>query len=172
MQRCVLLLALALPLGAQNPVTDAVKASYSRIKQNLIETADVVPESGYSFKLTPAQRTFGEWIEHTAQSAYNFCAGIQGAPPPEAMKALHGMTSKADLSGALKASFAYCDAALSGMNDKTASTEVAIGDRKIFPVTPMVGMIGSLNEHYGNLVGYMRSQGIVPPSSARTANKN
>lgn len=165
-----LLLACAAALSAQNPVTDAVTASYSRVKQNLIETAEIMPEDAYGFKLTPGQRTFGEWIEHTTLGNYNFCAGIQGEKP-DLVKIGQRGTSKADLQAALKASFDYCDAALKSTDDRKASTEVTVGDRKLFPITPMVGLVGSLNEHYGNLVGYLRTKGITPPSSARAAKK-
>lgn len=169
--RATCLLLAGLPLLAQNPVTDAAKASYNRIKQNLIETAAVMPESDYGYKLSPPQRAFGEWIEHTAQSAYTFCAGMQGAAPPDIIKSLPGLHKKAELQSALKASFDYCDAAFQGMNDQKAAAEVAIGDRKVYPVTPMIGIVASLNEHYGNLVGYLRTKGIVPPSSARAMKK-
>lgn len=172
------LLAVVVSLSAfgqgastQNPVTDAVKASYSRIRLNLMETAEVVPEADYAFKLTPAQRSFGEWIQHTAISAYTFCSSAKGTPPPAAANALHGLTSKADLTRSLKESFEYCDAAMNDMDDRKASTQVSIGDRKLYPITPMLGLVGGLNEHYGNLVGYMRSRNIVPPSTARTAPK-
>lgn len=168
----VLLFAAALPVCAQNPVTDAVKAAYGRVRLNFVETAEVVPESGYAFKLTPVQRNFGEWIGHTALTAYSSCSAMKGEAAPPAAKSLHDLTKKDDLTRALRESFEYCDAAMKSMDDKKASTEISIGDRKLYPITPMVGLVGALNEHYGNLVGYMRSQGIVPPSTARTAKKN
>jgi hypothetical protein len=167
----ILLAVIVVPLCAQNPVTEAVKGNYNRIKQNLIETAEVMPEADYGFKLTPAQRTFAEWIEHTALSNYAFCSSLRGSAPPEAAKALHGLTEKAVLSQAFRESFAYCDAALSEMDDRKAAAEISIGDRKLYPITPMVNLVGSLNEHYGNLVGYLRSKGLVPPSTARASKK-
>ncbi len=170
MKTTLLLGLTAATMFAQNPVTDAVTASYSRVKLNLIESAEAMPEEGYSFQLTPAQRPFGEWVEHTAMGNYTFCAGIQGIAP-DMKKIQHGLTKKADLQQALVDSFAYCDAALKSTDDRKASTEVAIGERKLYPVTAMVGLVGSLNEHYGNMVGYLRSKGITPPSSARTAKK-
>ena len=165
----LLVFAAAVPLLAQNPVTDALKNSYSRMKQNLIETAEVMPESDYGFKLTPQQRAFGQWLGHTAMGNYNFCAAIRGATPPEAMKSIEGLSSKADLSKALKDSFDYCDEAVNALTDQKATTQIAVGDRKAYPVTTYVSLVASLNEHYGNLVGYLRSKGIVPPSTARAA---
>jgi hypothetical protein len=156
---------------AQNPVVQAVTANYNRIKQNLVETAEVMPEENYSFKLSPAQREFGAWLEHTAQGNYSICAAIRASAPPEESKKVAGLTSKADLQRALQASFAYCDAALADMTDAKAVAETSIGERKVVPVQSMVTLVGFLNEHYGNLVGYLRNKGIVPPSTARSAKK-
>jgi phage gp46-like protein len=80
---------------------------------------------------------------------------------------MHTMTDKKDLSQALKKSFDYCDAALVGMTDQKALTAVSVNGKQVYPVQGMVSLVSSDNEHYGNMVGYLRSQGIVPPSIAR-----
>lgn len=162
-----LLIAAALATGAYstpNPLTEAVTARYNSAKQNLIETAEAMPEADYGFQLTEEQRPFSGWIEHTAMGNYSFCSGIASEPAPEAAHALHGLSKKSELVSALKESFAYCDGVLKALNDTTAVTE----KNGKYPVTAMVSLIASLNEHYGNLVGYLRTKGITPPSSART----
>ena len=162
----ILLIAAALSacaLADSNPLTQAVMRSYNSAKQNLIETSEAMPESDYGYQLTKEQRPFSGWIEHTAMGNYSFCSGIKGEKPPEAAHAVHGLTKKADLTNALKQSFEYCDSALQGMDDKTALTE---RDGK-YAASSMVSLIASLNEHYGNLVGYLRTKGITPPSSSR-----
>lgn len=160
----------ALLAQSANPLTDAVKARYRGIRQNLIETADVMPADAYSFKLTPAQRTFAEWIGHVAMGNFNFCSTIKGEKIPDT-HALHSMTSKADLSKALRESFAYCDGALKEMTDQKALAENTVDGKKSYPVQGMISLVSSDNEHYGNLVGYMRSKGITPPSTARANQK-
>jgi len=141
-------------------------ARYTPMKQNIIESAEIVKAEDYAFRLTPAQRTFGEWVEHNVMLAYNQCSVIQGhAAPKDKIK--HGATDKATLQRTILEAFAYCDEALKGMTDERALTPVQIGDRKAVPVTAMVNLVSSLNEHYGNMVGYMRTRGLVPPSTAR-----
>src|SRR4051812_21139515 len=120
MRRLFLTAAFVLPLCAQNPITDAVKGNFARVRQNLIETAEVMPEADYSYKLSPAQRPFGEWISHTAVLAYSSCAAMQGTAAPPAVAALHGVTAKADLVKAIRESLEYCDAAFKAMDDKKA----------------------------------------------------
>lgn len=174
--RKVMLMAFACSLlramlaQSANPLTDAVRARYRGIRQNLIETADVMPDDSYSYKLTPAQRTFGEWIAHVAMGNYNFCSTIKGEKARD-MHALHSMTGKADLSKTLRESFDYCDGALKEMTDRKALAENTVDGKKSYPVQGMISLVSSDNEHYGNLVGYMRSKGITPPSTARASQK-
>lgn len=168
MQRVIVsTLLLAAVCAAQSTWTKAITGNYERYKLFLNETAQAMPEADYAYKLTPVQRPFGEWIEHTAQLTYNACANIKGVPPPPEAKAAMTLTGKDAITKALADSFTYCDAALKDMDDAKAVQELTIGDRKVIPANVMVGLIASLNEHYGNLVGYMRTKGITPPSTAR-----
>ena len=155
----ILALAAVVPLfGAQGPFTEAITASYDRVKLNLVEAAASMPEEAYGFRPTPEQRPFGEWLTHTAAGNFAFCAGIRGINPPSDTHTVETAKTKAEIQKALKDSFDYCDASLKDANDQS-------------PARPMVALVTSLNEHYGNLVGYLRSKGIVPPSTARSSKK-
>ncbi len=167
----LLFLACSACALAQNPLTQAVTASYNGAKMNLIEAAEAMPADAYSFKLTPGQRAFGDWMEHTAMGNYGFCASMAGTAAPAEAAHIHDLEGKADIQRVLKASFDYCDGVLKTMTDQKALAEVTIGERKSFPVQGMVRMVGSLNEHYGNIVGYLRSKGVTPPSTARQKKK-
>src|SRR5438552_2004573 len=138
---CILLVSCAAAMAqSPNPLTDAVMNRYKGIRQNLIESAEVMPEEGYSFRLTPPQRPFGEWIGHVAMGNYNFCGVIKGEKPPDTHH-LHALTGKAELSKALVESFEYCDGALKGMDDRKAMAEVSVGDKKVYPVQGMVNLV-------------------------------
>ncbi len=153
-----------------NPLTEAFRSRYETVRLNLIETAEVMPEEHYDFHLTPAQRSFSAWIAHTAMLNYNSCAHMQGVPRRQTDHLDH-LTGKEALQAALRESFAFCDTALKQMNDKRALTELQTGERTTYPVRAMLGLLSSLNSHYGNLVGYLRARGIVPPSTARAQSK-
>ncbi len=171
MFRLLLCLAAgAIALDAQNPLTDAVMTRYKSIRQSLVDSADVMPADAYGYRLTSGQRTFAEWVVHVAIGNYTQCAVIRGEKPPETAH-LHDASDKAVLSEALKKSFTYCDAALSGMTDAKALAPANVGGRQVYPVTGMVNLVASANEHYGNMVGYMRSKNITPPSTARAKKK-
>ena len=166
-----LIALLAVNAFAQSPLVDAIVGQYKPMKLNFMEGAAAIPEADYSFRLTPPQRPLGEWISHTAQGNYARCAAIMGKEtPPESKKA--GETkAKAEVQKVLQASFEYCDAAFKSLTDQPALAEVTIAGKKSDPVTAMVSLIASLNEHYGNMVGYLRMKGITPPSTARAQKK-
>jgi hypothetical protein len=161
---CLLLLCAASFAAAQNaPVMDAVRLQYGNAKRNLIEAARLMPAEEYAFRLTPPQRPYGEWIEHTAALNLRVCATAQGAQPPAAPKP---GPAKDDLVAALEASFAFCDAALAAMTDEQALRVVRDNPRRT-AIDLLLGLIANLNSHYGNLVGYLRMKGLTPPTTAR-----
>ncbi|MBL8229556.1 MAG: hypothetical protein JNL98_13790 [Bryobacterales bacterium] len=153
---------------AQGPLMQSILPKYNSAKLNLIEAAEFMPASEYGFKLTPAQRAFGEWMDHNISMNYSLCARAEGkaanAKKPASM-------SKEDLVAGLKESFQYCDSVFQGMTDEKAMKLVESGGRNVLPADTMISLLINWNEHYGNLVGYLRSKGIVPPTTARASKK-
>lgn len=152
---------------AQDPVMSAVRLQYESVKRNFVEAAKVMPEENYGYKLTPEQRPYGGWVEHTAGMVARMCATAKGEPAP----ASHGqMKSKDEMVKAVETSFAYCDSVIGSMNDAAALRVVSESPKRI-ALDSLLGLIAQVNSHYGNMVGYMRTKGIVPPSTARMQKK-
>lgn len=143
---------------AQN-LTAAHQRYFTAVRRSLEASADVMPAEKYAYRLTEGQMTFAEWLIHSAQRNYSDCATIQGATAPEAARQLAGLKTKDEVSKALKESFAYCAAALEKVDDAKmiASPQVSYA---------YLHIVVHNNEIYGNIVGYLRSNGIVPPSTA------
>jgi hypothetical protein len=155
---CCLLASTALP--AQNYLTTAATERYFNVvRRNLEASADAMPAGKYSFRLTDGQMTFAEWLVHSTQRNYSDCAALKSEPVPVAEKQAAGLKEKAEVTKALKESFAYCAAALAAMDDQKAISSAAIS-------TAFLHLVVHNNEIYGNLVGYLRASGIVPPSTA------
>jgi len=159
-----LLAAAAVASAQDNPLSAFTRRVYARDKNILLRSAEKVPEEYYSFRPTDAVRSFGQLIGHLADSQYEFCSPVVGGqvPAPNVEKT---KTSKADLIAALKEGFAYCDKAYDGLTDANAAEAVKFFGRE----APKMGVLiqNSLHnqEHYGNLVTYMRMKNIVPPTS-------
>ncbi len=160
---------LASGLTAADPIVSAFKTRYQTAKMNFVESAEAMPADAMDYRLTPDQRSFGDWISHTAGMNYSTCAAMAGktSPANDSAKA----KTKPEVQKVIQESFAYCDSIINTMTDSQAMTEVTIGTRKVMPVDSMIGYIANLNAHYGNMVGYMRMKGVVPPSTARSAKK-
>ncbi len=152
-------------LFAQNNLTTAARQRYfNPVRRSLEASADAMPADKFSFRLTPDQMTFAEWLLHSAQRNYADCAILRGESAPDAEKQLNGLKSKDEVSKALKDSFAYCASALDAMDDQKAGSSNAMS-------VAFLHVIVHNNEIYGNIVGYMRASGIVPPSTAARSNQ-
>jgi len=134
------------------------------LKDVLLRSAEKMPAENYSFKPTDAVRSFGQVLGHVADSQYYFCSTALGEKDPDP-KIEQTKTSKADLIGALKGAFAYCDKAYDGMTDAAATQTVKLfGGDKPKPVVLTINNMHTV-EHYGNIITYLRLKNIVPPTS-------
>jgi uncharacterized damage-inducible protein DinB len=155
---------------AQNPVSDSVRSSWSSVKRNIKESAELMPEEHYAFKPTPDVRSFGEIVAHVAGASYVFCASAKGEKTPFAEDAFEKTAkTKAQILKATTDAIMYCDGAFAALTDTNAAAKVpaAFGTGETTRVNSLLGQIGHDNEHYGNLVTYFRLKGLVPPSSRR-----
>jgi uncharacterized damage-inducible protein DinB len=157
---------------AQNPLMQAYMPRYNAMKQNLIESAEAMPAEHYSFKLTPEQRTFADWLDHTVMLLHGSCAAMKGeaTPPMDHSKHAAGVP-KPQLQKALREAADYCDSVLKDMTDAQALATITVNGKSATPVNSMIGLLTNMASHYGNMVGYMRSKGVVPPSTARSQRK-
>jgi uncharacterized damage-inducible protein DinB len=162
----LLSLAPALAQSPANPLSSGAKGIYTLVKNYIVGAAEKMPESNYEFRPTPDVRTFGQLVGHVADAQYLFCSTVLGEknPAPGIEK---GKSSKADLVPALKDAFAYCDKAYDGMTDAHAADMVKFFGRDQTKLAGLFFNAAHNDEHYGNMVTYMRIKGLVPPSSEK-----
>jgi len=164
---CLLTAALTCPAQQAppaNPLTAGEQAVYGFFAHNVIAGAEKMPEANYSFQPTPDVRTFGQLVGHLADANNMFCALVMGDPPP-ATSVEKTKTTKADLVQALKDAAAYCGKAYDGMTDAKGLELVKFMGRSFPKLTVLSINNAHTDEHYGNMVTYLRIKGIVPPSS-------
>ena len=160
----VCLLAQESAAGSNNPITNSEKGFYGLVSGEVIAAAEKMPEANYSFKPTPEVRSFGQILGHIADTQYGFCSAAAGMPNP--MKDIEkSMTSKTELVTALKNAVAYCYKAFDGMTDARGSQTMKLMNYDVARLTVLSINTAHTDEHYGNLVTYLRLKGIVPPSS-------
>src|SRR5215468_9071704 len=114
MRRGMLLCVYCWPVvlsGQNNLKTTVTQRYFNVVRRNLEAAADAMPAGKYGFKLTDGQMSFGEWINHSTERNYSDCAMLKAEAPPDGAKKVSGLKDKAEVSQALKDSFAYCAAA-------------------------------------------------------------
>ena len=150
--------------ATKDPISAGEKYLYGMVKNNILRSAEKMPEENYSYKPTPDVRSFGQLLGHVADAQYLFCSAVLGKPPqPPSIE--KSKTSKADLTQALKDAFAYCDQAYDSLTDAHAGDIVKFFGAERTKDTVLSFNMGHNFEHYGNIVTYLRLKGIVPPSS-------
>jgi uncharacterized damage-inducible protein DinB len=147
-----------------NPITVSEKGLYLFIAGGVVAAAQKMPEENYSFKPTPDVRSFGQLVGHVADASYSFCSLATGEANPS-KDIEKTKTSKADLVAALKDGVAYCHKALDGMTDEKGSQMTKFFNFNLARLTLFSLNTAHTDEHYGNMVTYMRLKGLVPPTS-------
>lgn len=148
-----------------------VKAMHATIGRNLAQAAEVMPADDYAFAPTPTIRPFGQLIGHVANANFFFCSQASGEASPASAN-YEQTRDKAELLAALRASLAYCDGVYAATTDESFGRVVQLagpnGGSKASRGSVLVFNTTHNNEHYGNIVVYLRLKGHVPPSTART----
>jgi uncharacterized damage-inducible protein DinB len=148
-----------------------LQAQYASLKRNIIGSADKMPAEHFPFKPVPEVMSYAGLLGHIIDVQYGFCHAVKGGANPATGKALDALTDKAALVPAVNDAFAYCDEAFATLTSENALEMLALGtppnQRQVARANQLTWVITHGNEHYGNLVTYMRIKGIVPPSSTR-----
>ncbi len=169
--RPVLLLALvaAPPLLAQTTAStrsadSEVRDQWVTVSKYLARSAEAVPESSYAYKPVATVRSFGQLIAHVAGSQQMFCAAVLGEAVPKEDDFEKRTMSKAELVAALGASNTYCARAYQVPSSQLGAAVEMFGQHFTKGGVLVLNATHD-NEHYGNVVTYMRMLGMVPPSS-------
>lgn len=139
------------------------------LEKEVVDAADAMPADKYNFAPTQGEfkgvRTFGGQVKHIAEANYEFFEGWN-APGTAVKEAdIEKLTSKDDIMKALKDSFAYAHGALGTVTAANAFTVEGSGDRKWTRGGMAAFCIAHFMDHYGQMVVYLRMNGIVPPAS-------
>src|SRR5262245_12852692 len=152
----------------------SARAMHATIRRDLAEAADVLAAEDFAFKPTPDVRSFAQLVGHVINANFFFCSQAKGAAMPTTTN-FERVDEKAALIKGLTDALAYCDTVYESTTDaEFTSAATLTGFPGMNPKTPTtrgaVLMFNTThnNEHYGNLVVYLRLKGKVPPSTARS----
>jgi len=174
-------LAMTVPALAQagkpaehRTVTDILDHSVTGVEHEFVPAADAMPEGKFGFAPTSGEfkgvRTFAQQIKHVAAVNYELAAAILEEKPPVDIGDESGpasITSKTDIMKYLKGSFAYAHKAIATINDKNLAETVKspFGEGRVSRLGLAMEFASHTFDHYGQMVVYLRMNGIIPPAS-------
>jgi uncharacterized damage-inducible protein DinB len=156
-------------LAAQTPAPSLAKeiaASFQRASTEILDVAEAMPAEKYGYKPTPEISSFGEQLVHVAGITQRF---IDAAKGTKTEAAHHGAMAKPEVIDLLKKTFQSAQDTIAPLTDAQLLEPVKFpfGDRTVTRATFWQGPLFQIRNHYGQLVVYLRMNGIVPPTSAR-----
>lgn len=171
---------LAIPALAQqpaqpptvNPLSTWLKNAWNGNRNNIVRTAEKMPEEFYGLRPGPQQevRTFGQQLGHVANYNFLWCSQSKGEKNPNAGNDLAKLNTKAEFVKALNDAFTYCDGVYSSLTDAAGTETITITqengrETKNLRMALLILNYGHNNEIYGSMVSYLRMKSIVPPAS-------
>jgi hypothetical protein len=155
-------------------VAQVMDRNVASVENEFVSAADALPEDKYSFAPTNGEfkgvRSFAQQVKHVAAVNYLVAAAILEEKSPVEVGSENGPDSvktKADIIKFLKDSFAYVHKAVGTVNDGNLLSPIKspFGQGMATRLGMATLIVGHCLDHYGQMVEYLRMNGIVPPAS-------
>jgi uncharacterized damage-inducible protein DinB len=181
MRKFALMLAVVLAFccfgmaqGEKKTISQVLDANLKIIENDFLPAADAMPEDKFDFAPTTGEfkgvRTFAIQVKHVSAVNYMIAAAILGEKPPVELGSENGpdsLKSKADIIKFAKDSYAYAHKAIASITDENALglIDSPFGKDKVTRLGMGTVFTWHGFDHYGQMVVYLRLNGIVPPAS-------
>jgi uncharacterized damage-inducible protein DinB len=152
---------------------DALNISLGIVEHDFVPAADAMPADKYDFAPNNGEfkgvRTFAQEVKHVATANYTFGSIVLGEKPPLELGGENGPESvktKAEIMKYLTDSFSYLHKAMASLSEKNQLDQLdsPFGMKASRLTFASFGIAHPL-DHYGQMVEYLRMNGIVPPAS-------
>jgi uncharacterized damage-inducible protein DinB len=159
---------------AQNALTVSQALDYwiSNTENEVVSAADAMPQEKYAFAPTAGEfagtRTFAQQLKHLAANNYRMAAYILGEMPTADQESETGpadVHSKTQIMLYLKGSFTALHKAVATVTETNMIAPLNIPLRQKTRLQLAVDAVAHSYDHYGQVVEYLRMNGIVPPAS-------
>ena len=159
-------------------IASAIDREINIVEKEVIDAAEAMPEEKFDF--SPAKlnlpgseykgvRTFAEQLKHIAASNYLIWSPITGEKPPDNVndgKGPDNMKAKAEIIKYLKDSFAFGHKSIATLNSSNLVEPITSSSgRQTTRLFLATFAPAHCFDHYGQIVEYLRMNGIVPPAS-------
>lgn len=153
----------------KDPVASSLRTLLPRSQKNVVGAVEAMPADKFSYKPTAEQMTFAHLVVHIIGSNNSLCSKVADVPAPKVEESKES-DSKDKLVEAVKASYTFCDQALSKMDDSKLGDSVELFGGHQFPrAMGALGLASGWADHYATAAMYLRMNGILPPSAQQQA---
>jgi uncharacterized damage-inducible protein DinB len=145
------------------------------VEKEFVSAAEAMPEDKFGFAPTNGEfkgvRTFAQQVKHVSAVNYLVAAAILGEKPPVELGGENGpdtIKSKDEIVKFAKDSFVYVHKAFATLKDSNLVSppiKSPFGEGKATRLGAATLIAGHCMDHYGQMVEYLRMNGIVPPAS-------
>ncbi len=160
--------------ATKQSISSVMDGTVKNLEGEFVSAAEAMPEDKFAFAPSTGEfkgvRTFAQQIKHVAAVNYIVGAAILGEKPPVDTGGENGPDSvktKAEIIKFLNDSFAYAHKAVATLTDANSVEPIKNPFGK--QPTTRLGMSAVFAwhgfDHYGQMVEYLRTNGIVPPAS-------
>jgi len=173
----VALLLVALPAVAQQQpspaktIPDSINYMWKMVESDFTSLAEAMPEEKWSFKPTQGAftdvRTFAEQVKHVACANEAWAKKLRGETPPDHCDTggTNPAKTKSEILAYLHESFVMMDGEIAKSKLENLMAPMRgpyAGDNRLEVLN---SALWHISDHYGQLVEYVRMNGIVPPAS-------
>ena len=155
-------------------ISQVLERSVAGVESEFVPAAEAMPEDKFSFVPTSGEfkgvRTFAQQAKHVAAVNYLVGAAILEEKPPMELGGENGpdsVKSKAEIVKLLKESFTYAHKAVGSIRDGNLLKPIKspFGEGMVTRLGLATLIVGHCFDHYGQMVEYLRMNGVVPPAS-------
>ena len=162
--------------GRMSALAEAMDREISGLEKQFVAVAEAMPAD--KFDATPETmgvhgafhgvRSFGEQVRHVAADNFAIWAPVGGEAERAGINAPNGpaeMKSREEILKFLKESFAYSHKAVAGLTSENQLGLVKFRGQEVTRMSLVILGLTHATDHYGQMVEYLRMNGVVPPGS-------
>ncbi|MGA2848143.1 MAG: DinB family protein [Terracidiphilus sp.] len=158
----------------------AIDLQLSMIEGEMMGAVKAMPTEKFDFApsqaiFAPGQktefatvRTFAQQATHVAEANYFFYSGVSGLKPDVDPRGILKLTKKDDIVAALAGSFVFAHKAIATLTPGNSFEVLKFEEPGLWTRATLASFgVAHAFDHYGQMVEYLRMNGIVPPASAK-----
>ncbi len=148
--------------ATEDVIVGPLRTQWQMTADLVTNIAEIIPESLYDYRPTPEVRSFREQLTHIVSENALYMSMAAGVPAPDRDE-IEAMQDRDEILQALRDSYDFGNQTLANMTDETATEYIEMRGQQVLRWYAVLYNIWDNMDHYGNIVVYVRMNGLTPP---------